>query len=94
MTLREFETEFQKLGTDYKTKDVDRSNRALIKRKEDVSCLRDIILEKQESHSAAASPLSELPLPSLALRRPRFPLSSHPSGHFFKLFTLYWRTDN
>lgn len=50
MNLTEFEAEFSKLGDNYKTKDVDRLNRALIKRHEDVSCLRDIILSKQEYH--------------------------------------------
>ena len=50
MTLWEFEAEFQKLGSDYKTKDVDRLNRELIKRNADVSCLRDIVLERQEYH--------------------------------------------
>lgn len=50
MNLSEFEAEFLLLGTDYKTKDVDRLNRALIKRQEDVSCLRDVVLSKQEYH--------------------------------------------
>ena len=50
MTLAEFEAEFLKLGNDYKTKDVDRLNRSLIKRHEDVSFLGDIILSKQEYH--------------------------------------------
>ena len=50
MNLSEFEAEFSKLGSDYKTKDVDRLNRSLIKRREDVSFLRDIILTKQEYH--------------------------------------------
>ena len=50
MTLWEFEAEFQKLGSEYKTKDVDRLNRELIKRNAAVSCLRDIVLERQEYH--------------------------------------------
>lgn len=50
MNLAEFEAEFQQLGENYKTKDVDRFNRALIKRKVDVSFLRDIVLEKQKYH--------------------------------------------
>ena len=50
MTLAEFEAEFSKLGSEYKTKDVDSLNRSLIKRHEDVSFLGDIILIKQEYH--------------------------------------------
>ena len=50
MNLQEFEIEFTKLGNDYKTKDVDRFNRALIKRGVNVSFLRDIVLDKQEYH--------------------------------------------
>lgn len=50
MNLQEFEEEFAKLGTDYKTKDVDRFNRDLIKRGINVSFLRDIVLTKHEYH--------------------------------------------
>ncbi len=50
MNLWEFEQEFSSLGSNYKTNDVDRFNRGLIKRKEDVSFLRDIVLEKQQYH--------------------------------------------
>ena len=50
MNLQEFEIEFTKLGNDYKTKDVDRFNRGLIKRAVNVSFLRDIVLTKQEYH--------------------------------------------
>lgn len=50
MNLIEFETEFMTLGSNYKTKDVDRFNRTLIKRHEDVSCLKGIILSKQQYH--------------------------------------------
>lgn len=50
MNLPEFEAEFLKLGSDYKTKDLDRFNRVLIKNHEDVSFLRDIILSRQEYH--------------------------------------------
>ena len=50
MNLQEFEKEFSKLGNDYKTKDVDRFNRDLIKRGVNVSFLRDIVLTKQEYH--------------------------------------------
>lgn len=50
MNLSEFEAEFSQLGSNYKTKDVDRFNRSLIKRKEDVSFLKDIVLSKQEYH--------------------------------------------
>ena len=50
MNLQEYEKEFSKLGKDYKTKDVDRFNRYLIKRGVNVSFLRDIVLTKQEYH--------------------------------------------
>lgn len=50
MNLQEFEIEFSKLGNNYKTKDVDKFNRDLIKRGVNVSFLRDIVLEKQEYH--------------------------------------------
>lgn len=50
MDLLQLEQEFSTLGEGYKTKDVDRLNRALIKRQEDVSFLRDIVLEKQQYH--------------------------------------------
>ena len=50
MNLQEFEKEFSKLGNDYKTKDVDRFNRELIKKGVNVSFLRDIVLTKQEYH--------------------------------------------
>ena len=50
MQLSEFEAEFLKLGSNYKTKDVDKFNRGLIKSNADVSFLRDIILEKQQYH--------------------------------------------
>ncbi len=50
MDLRQFEQEFSSLGTDYKTKDLDKFNRGLIKRCEDVSFLRDIVLGKQQYH--------------------------------------------
>ena len=50
MNLQQFEEEFSRLGYSYKTKDLDRFNRELIRRNEDVSFLRDIILEKQEYH--------------------------------------------
>jgi len=50
MNLSEFENEFKKLGNNYKTKDVDKFNKNLIKRKIDVSFLKDIVLTKQEYH--------------------------------------------
>lgn len=50
MDFIEFEKEFTKLGNNYKTKDVDKFNKELIKRKVDVSFLKDIVLEKQEYH--------------------------------------------
>lgn len=48
--LSEFEAEFSKLGDNYKTKDVDRFNRALIKRNQNVEFLGDIVLSRQEYH--------------------------------------------
>lgn len=50
MNLKEFEKEFSILGDNYKTADVDRFNRGLIKREVDVSFLRDIVLDKQQYH--------------------------------------------
>ncbi len=50
MNLLEFESEFSKLGNNYKTNDVDRFNRVLIKKKADVSFLKDIVLTKQQYH--------------------------------------------
>lgn len=50
MNFSEFEEEFIKLGSNRKTKDVDKFNRGLIRSHEDVSFLRDIILSKQEYH--------------------------------------------
>ncbi len=47
MTLAELEIEFKKLGN-YKTKDVDKLNKRLIREKVDVSFLKDIVLERQE----------------------------------------------
>lgn len=48
--ILEFEKEFALLPDNYKTKDVDKFNRALIKKHRDVSFLRDIVLERQEYH--------------------------------------------
>ncbi len=50
MNFTQFEEEFSSLGNDYKTNDVDKFNRGLIKRDEDVSFLRDIVLDKQQYH--------------------------------------------
>lgn len=50
MNLAEFETRFLELGDNYKTKDVDRFNRILIKEKADVTFLADLILTKQKYH--------------------------------------------
>lgn len=50
MELWQLEQEFAKLGENYKTQDVDRLNRRLIKRREDVSFLADLVLEKQQYH--------------------------------------------
>lgn len=48
MTLKELEYEFSLLPKGYKTKDVDRLNKKLIKEKKDVSFLKEIILNRQE----------------------------------------------
>lgn len=50
MNYVEFEKEFSNLGDSYKTKDLDRWNRSLIKRGEDVSFLKDHVLSEQKYH--------------------------------------------
>lgn len=50
MTLNELKLEFENLGQNYKTKDVDRLNKKLIKEKQDVSFLKDICLDEQKYH--------------------------------------------
>ena len=50
MKIEEFEKEFLELRNNYKTKDIDKFNKKLIKRGVDVSFLRDIVLDKQEYH--------------------------------------------
>lgn len=50
MTINDFEKRFAALGEKYKTADVDRLNKALIKENADVSCLKNIVLERQEFH--------------------------------------------
>ena len=50
MNLSEFEAEFAKLGNNYKTKDLDRFNRELIKKHADVSFLGGLVLSNQEYH--------------------------------------------
>ncbi len=50
MTLEEFEVEFSKLGSDYKTKDLDRLSKKLIRQGSDVSFLKSLVLEKQQYH--------------------------------------------
>ena len=50
MNLKEFEAEYAQLGKGLKTKDIDKFNRGLIKRHEDVSFLKDIVLTKQQYH--------------------------------------------
>ena len=50
MNLTQFEDRFLRLGVNYKTKDLDKFNRTLIKEKVDVACLRDVVLEKQQYH--------------------------------------------
>ena len=50
MTFTELEAEYRLLGAGYKTADVDRLNRRLIKNRADVSFLREMILDRQEYH--------------------------------------------
>lgn len=50
MELQEFEQLFTQLGTDYRTADVDRLNKQLIRLRADVSCLRPLVLCRQEYH--------------------------------------------
>ena len=50
MRLEEIEKEFSKLPENYKTKDVDKLNRKLLKEKQDVSCLKNVVLSHQEYH--------------------------------------------
>lgn len=47
MTLSELEIEFKKLGS-YKTKDIDKLNKRLIKENVDVCFLKDIVFKRQE----------------------------------------------
>lgn len=50
MTLENLKIEFLNLGQNYKTKDIDRLNKRLIKEKQDVSVLKDICLIEQQYH--------------------------------------------
>ena len=50
MTFQEFENRFSELGGSFRTKDLDAFNKRLIKEGEDVSFLKDLILERQEYH--------------------------------------------
>ena len=50
MELAEFEAAFSQLGASYRTGDVDRFNRRLIKAGADVSCLAPLVLSRQEYH--------------------------------------------
>ncbi len=51
MNLYEFEKEFiSTLGVSYKTKDIDKFSKKLIKERVDVSFLKNIVLEKQQYH--------------------------------------------
>ena len=50
MNLEQLEHEFELLGKNKVTKDVDRLNKRLIKEKVDVSFLKNIVLEKQRYH--------------------------------------------
>lgn len=50
MTLQELRTQISSLGSHYRTADLDRLARRLIKEKADVSCLADVVLEEQVFH--------------------------------------------
>ena len=50
MTLQDLERRFTDLGDNYKTADVDRLNKRLIKEGADVSFLKNVILQKQKYH--------------------------------------------
>lgn len=50
MNLSDFEAEFANLGNEYKTKDLDRFNRELIRKRADVSFLGEWVLSRQEYH--------------------------------------------
>ena len=50
MTIEDIKKEYANLGEHYINKDVDRLNKRLIKQKEDVSFLKDIVLSNQEYH--------------------------------------------
>lgn len=50
MELAEFEAAFSQLGDSYRTGDVDRFNRRLIRAGADVSCLAPLVLSRQEYH--------------------------------------------
>lgn len=50
MDLQAFEREFAQLGSHYKTADVDRLNKRLIRAGEELECLRPLVLEKQAYH--------------------------------------------
>ncbi len=50
MTLTEFELAFSQLPPDYKTKDIDRFSKKLIRQGADVSFLKPIVLQKQQYH--------------------------------------------
>ena len=49
-TIEEFKQEFNKLGNNYKTKDIDRFNKELIKYNINVSFLKNIIMKEQQYH--------------------------------------------
>ena len=50
MNFKEIEYEFSILPNNYKTKDVDRLNKRLIKEKKDVSILKDYVLSNDKYH--------------------------------------------
>ena len=50
MDILELDKEIELLGNNYKTKDIDRLNKKLIKEKKDVSFLKNIVLENQKYH--------------------------------------------
>ncbi len=50
MTRKEFETAFSELGENYKTKDIDRFSKRLIRENADVSFLKPLVLQQQQYH--------------------------------------------
>ncbi len=85
MELWQFEQEFAKLGQHCKTCDLDRFNRQLIKRKENVSFLAGLVLEKQQYHRT----FFQVPLGQLRTQQEKL---AFIEAHFDKLQD-WWHVD-